>query len=186
METFTEIFNQIMSFGVFALIPASAALICALARPRSAFGREVSAFVSAHILWLGFGISFAAIVSSLIYSNVIGFAPCLLCWYARIALYPQAILYGLAILKKDGGQILDQSLALTGFGILVTGYHTVIENVGYTLLPCTTDGASCLARPVHEYGFITIPVMALSACVALFLSALVAKRASKTSAELTS
>ncbi len=171
-----------MAFGVFALMVGSLCLIYSLIWPKSAFGRDVLAFVSKHILWLGFLFSLLAVASSLIYSNYIGYAPCLLCWYARIALYPQVLLYGMAIMKKKR-DILDYSLLLTGFAIVVTTYHTIIENVGYSLIPCSTNGASCLARPVHLYGFITIPVMALSGSVALFLSILAAKRGSKIKAE---
>ena len=183
MDSFISGFNQVMAFGVFALILASLSLIHSLIWPKSAFGSDVLAFASKNILWIGFGMSLLAIASSLTYSNIIGYPPCMLCWYARIALYPQAFLYGMAIMKKNGRDILDYSLLLTGFGIIVTAYHTAIENIGYSLIPCSTDGASCLARPVHLYGFITIPVMALSACIALFLSVLAAQRGSRTSAE---
>ena len=171
-----------MAFGVFAMIVTCLCLGYALIWPESEFGRDALALFSKHILWIGLKISLLSIIASLIYSNYIGFAPCLLCWYARIALYPQALLYGFAIVKKER-VILDYSLPLTGFGILVTGYHAIIENVGYSLIPCSLDGASCLARPVHLYGFITIPVMALAACVTLFLSILAAKRGSKTKAD---
>ena len=171
-----------MAFGVFALILASLCLIYSLMWSKTAFGRDVLTFVSKHILWIGFFFSLAAIASSLTYSNYIGYAPCLLCWYARIALYPQALLYGMAIMKKKR-DILDYSLLLTGFAIVVSAYHTIIENVGYSLIPCSTDGASCLARPVHMYGFITIPVMALAGSIALFLSILAAKRGSKINTE---
>jgi hypothetical protein len=184
MESFTVLWNQVMSFGVFALMLGCLVLIYALVRPRSAFGRDVSAFVTAHILWLGFAVSTLSVFASLVYSSVIGFAPCLLCWYARISIYPQAIIYGLAAYKKDTS-VLDYTLALSAFGIIVSGYHTYIENVGYSALPCTTEAVSCLARPVLEYGFITIPVMALAGAVALFLLTLVAKRGLKTSADLT-
>ena len=172
-----------MAFGVFALIVTCLVLIYGLIWPKNDFGRDVLAFFSRHSLVIGLKISLLSVIASLIYSNVLGFAPCLLCWYARIALYPQVLLYGMALCKRNSRAILDYSLLLTGFGILVSGYHTIVENVGYSALPCTADGVSCLARPVHLYGFITIPVMALAACVTLFLSVLAAKRGSRTSAE---
>lgn len=181
MDTFTIAWNHIMSIATFGGLISIVVLIYTLILPNDKMSRAVGGFVTKNILLVGFLISFAALVSSLIYSNVIGYPPCLLCWYARIAFYPQVILYAIAYVKREYS-ILNYSLALTLFGILVTGYHYLIENLGYSIIPCSTDGASCLSRYVHEYGFITIPFMGLVGFVALFCTILIAKRGLKTKA----
>ncbi len=117
-------------------------------------------------------------VSSLIYSDVIGYPPCLLCWYARIAFYPMVLMFAMALFKKRDRGILDYCLGLTTFGIIITGYHTWTNIVGYSPLPCAAT-VSCLTRYVYEYGFITIPFMGLMGFITLFLALLAAKRFKK-------
>jgi len=180
MEAFTAMFNQLMSVAVFGSIITSITLAGALLFPETKFGASVIQFTHKYILAIGFFISFAALVCSLIYSDVIGYAPCIFCWYARIAYYPQVIMFAIAIFKKDR-KIVDYSLGLTVFGLLVTGYHTYTNMVGYSPLPCGAT-VSCLTRYVYEYGFITIPLMGLVGFITLFLALLASKKHSKISA----
>ncbi|MEK7067519.1 MAG: disulfide bond formation protein B, partial [Patescibacteria group bacterium] len=63
------------------------------------------------------GIKFAFIIAllatlgSLFYSEVAGFEPCKLCWYQRIFMYPQVLLWGIAWWKKDK-HIADYAVSL--------------------------------------------------------------------------
>lgn len=168
MQTFTIIFNQLMSLSVFLGIFLSGILLYSLFTPEHSISQKIFGFIKSHILIIGFCISLGAVISSLIYSNVIGYPPCLLCWYTRIAFYPQAILFGIALWKKDF-KIVDYALGLTIFGIIISTYHVVSENIGYSVLPCESSGPSCLIKYVYEYGFITIPVMGLVAFATLLL-----------------
>ena len=43
-----------------------------------------------------------ATAGSLYFSEVAGFAPCTLCWYQRIAMYPLVVILGAAIVKRQG------------------------------------------------------------------------------------
>src|SRR5437868_3680329 len=58
-------------------------------------------FVHKYILELLFWGIMSAVVGSLVYSQIIGFAPCELCWIQRICLYPQAIIVFMAMRRKD-------------------------------------------------------------------------------------
>lgn len=167
-----------MSVCVFGGIAASLVLLYSLALPKDAFSRTINRFVGKNILWIGFFISLAAALSSLVYSNFIGYPPCMLCWYARIAFYPQVVLFALALLKRDRN-IIDYALALTVMGLFVTGYHSIIQMVGYSPLPCEIGGISCVTRDVFEYGFITIPFMGFVGFAMQFLCLLSAKQAHK-------
>ena len=178
MQTFTSFWNQAMSLGTLAGIFVCIALLYSLVLPDSKFGAGITKFIHKYILGIGFIISLAAMVSSLIYSNVIGYPPCLLCWYLRIAFYPQVLLFAMAMFKKDK-KVIDYALGLSLFGLLISIYHVISENIGYSVLPCEASGPSCLTKYVYEYGFITIPVMGLVSLGTLFLILLVAKRASK-------
>lgn len=125
-----------------------------------------------------FSISLVAMVGSLIYSNLIGFPPCELCWWARIFMYPQTIIASIAYIKKDKS-IVDYSIALSILGFLLTLYHSFVLLGGKSILPCTQEGSACSKLYVFEYGYITIPVMAFTIFAYLLFVGFVYKRSTK-------
>ena len=175
MESFIFVWNGLMAAAVFAGMLSIMALIYTLLLPTDGFSKSFGGFVSRNILTIGFLISVAAFVSSLVYSNVIGYPPCLFCWWARVMFYPQVLLYGLALFKKDRN-ILRYSLLLTSIGLDITVYHSIIMLTGESLVPCTVGGISCLTRDVFMFGFITIPFMGAVGFATLLFSLLVAKK----------
>ena len=170
-----------MSVATFGGILASLMLLYTLVLPGDKFSRATHRLISKNILIIGFIISITALVSSLVYSDFIGYPPCMLCWYARVAFYPQVFLFAVALAKKDR-KILDYSLALTIFGLVVTAYHSLIQIVGESPFPCSVGGVSCVTRQVFEFGFITIPFMGFIGFLVLLLSLLVAKKVLKSKA----
>lgn len=181
MEAFTVFWNQLMSFATFGGIALSLVLLYVLVLPSMKFSQRIGAFFGKNVLIFGFLFSFAAMAGSLVYSDLIGYPPCLFCWYLRIAFYPQVLLFAMALFKKDK-KIVDYALGLSTFGLLVSIMHVISENVGASPLPCEASGPSCLIKYVYEYGFITIPVMGLVSLATLFLILLISKRAIKNSA----
>ena len=113
--------------------------------------------------------SLSAFLGSLFYSIIIGFQPCTLCYWQRIFMYPMLFLASLSLIKKDK---LDSSylLMLSGIGSLISIYHIYIQFTPNPL-PCsmTGQGVSCSENWVLEYGYITIPVMALTCFLNIFL-----------------
>lgn len=183
MTPFTEFWNLIMSLCVLAGMAVSLMLVYAvLFMKTDSLAQKVGKFISSKILWIGLLLSLSAIVSSLVYSEIIGYPPCLFCWWARVFFYPQFVFFAIALWKKDRG-ILKYSLGLTVLGLCVSTYHYIIETVGFSPLPCEVGGVSCLSRYVYEFGFITIPLMGLIGFLALFLSLLVTKRYDKVSVQ---
>lgn len=57
-----------------------------------------------------FILSLAGVISSLFYSDYAGFLPCSICWYARIALYPQVLILAIAYYKKGFKHAMDYIL----------------------------------------------------------------------------
>jgi disulfide bond formation protein DsbB len=108
-----------------------------------------------------FIILLAATLGSLLYSNIVGFEPCYLCWYQRIFTFPSVILLAMAMVKKDRG-ILDYVLGLTFIGTLISIYHNFISYGGSDFIPCPATGASCTKLYVYEFGYVTIPMMMLT------------------------
>lgn len=129
-------------------------------------------FSKKHALWTTFIFSFGAIVGSLYFSNILNYPPCTLCWWARIFLYPTAVISLIGIIRKDFSAHI-YNLFLSGLALVVTGYHTYITFGGNELISCGTAG-SCSARYVMEFGFVTIPTMALFISIFIFVNSLIA------------
>lgn len=139
-------------------------------------GRWLSAFVK-NALAFSFIAAALATLGSLFYSEIAGYEPCKLCWFQRIFMYPQVIVLGLAWLKKDYGVVL-YSLALSIIGALLAGYHYLLQ-IG--LVPsgnCSAVGysVSCSKRFVMQFGYITIPMMALTVFSLIVVSMIILKR----------
>ena len=141
------------------------------------FDKKVKAlsfkYVEKYIVHILFVISLGAVVFSLVYSNVVGFPPCELCWIQRIFIYPQAILALVALTKKDKG-IVTYLLPLSIIGGLIALFHSLTNwGIGSSFLSCTATGGACARVYVMEYGYITIPFMALSSFVYLIVVSLI-------------
>jgi len=135
-------------------------------------------FITKNSIPLAFFISLIATLGSLFYSEIAGFAPCDLCWFQRIFMYPQVILLGLAWWKKKNA-IIDYSLILIIIGALYSLYHNYIY---YTAQPtgfCSIV-SPCTQTYILGFGFITIPLMAIIAFVLMGLLLLNKKIRSRT------
>ncbi|MBC5636640.1 disulfide oxidoreductase [Ornithinibacillus hominis] len=115
------------------------------------------------------GISVIATLGSLFFSEILGYEPCKLCWYQRILMYPLVIIYGTALFKKDLSIALP-GLILSGIGMCVSTYHYLIQK-----LPTLEAGGACGIVPcnfeyVNYLGFITIPFMAGTAFILIFVT----------------
>ncbi len=118
----------------------------------------------------GFLIALGAVLVSLFYSEIIGYPACTLCWWQRIFLYPQLILFSLALFRKRF-DILEASFVFAILGSLTSVYHIYVENGGTrglacaTIDPSSTTQISCAFRYIYEFGYISMPVMALTLSV---------------------
>lgn len=100
-----------------------------------------------------------AVIGSLIYSNYFDYAPCLLCWYQRLCIFPTAILLFTDDIRKSA-LLQRQILILTGAGFLIALFHNYISLFPESGIDvCGTSGVSCLNIYVSQFGFVTIPLM---------------------------
>ena len=72
-------------------------------------------------------LSLSATMGSLWYSEIIGFEPCKLCWFQRIFMYPQTILFLIAMKVKRNTGIIWNSLVLSLIGGLIASYHYLMQ-----------------------------------------------------------
>lgn len=138
---------------------------------------EVLKFFAKYGLALSFAVALITTLGSLFYSEVAGYEPCSLCWLQRIFMYPQVILLGMALLKKDDG-IAPYSAALSFLGMLTAGYQSLLQIGIAPSILCSTVGfsVSCSQRFVLQFGYITIPMMALTAFALIFVLMIIKMR----------
>ena len=127
------------------------------------------------LLPFAFTVSLVATLGSLFYSEVLGFEPCKLCWFQRILMYPQSVLYLVAFLSKKKDVFL-YTLPLSIIGVVIASYHYLLQRGVTPLTPCGVVGysVSCSTNFFMEYGYITIPMQSLTAFVILTLLAVAA------------
>ena len=155
--------------GQIILAVLIASLVIKRDQPLNFFAKNVLAF--------SFLVALTATLGSLFYSEIAGYEPCKLCWFQRIFMYPQAILLGLAWLKKDHSIIL-YSLALSVIGALIAGYHYLLQIGLVPSVNCSAVGysISCSKRFVMQFGYITIPIMSLTAFLLIIIFMAILKK----------
>ena len=109
-----------------------------------------------------------ALLGSLYYSNIELYVPCELCWWQRIIIYPQIIILGVALWKKNW-KIYEYSLPLLIIGWFISIYHNIIYiNANFihpnsVAVPCDISGVSCTTRYLEYFGFVSIPLLSFLA-----------------------
>lgn len=136
---------------------------------------SIIAFIRKHSILIGFLISLAAVAGSLYYSLGVGYTPCELCWWQRILIYPQVVLFLTALKLKDRS-VFSYVWRLSALSALVALYQIYAQSGGHSLLDCTAIGGECMKIYVHAFGYITIPVMSLTVAAFLLLLSYIAKK----------
>lgn len=118
-----------------------------------------------------FIVALTAMLGSLYFSEVSGFAPCKLCWFQRVFMYPLPFILLVAQITIDK-KIWKYILPLSLTGVLFSSYHYYLQRAANPLSPCSTIGfsVSCSDRFFMHYNYITIPWMALSAFVLITIA----------------
>ncbi|KND46781.1 MAG: disulfide bond formation protein DsbB [Parcubacteria bacterium C7867-006] len=123
-------------------------------------------FVHKYILELLFFGILSAVVGSLVYSDIVGFLPCDLCWWQRIFMYPQLVIVALALYRKDKS-IIDYLVPLSVMGAVLALYQSFVQwgfSFGVTG-GCVAVGGECAKVYFTQYSYITIPFMSLTVFV---------------------
>ncbi|MCF6276369.1 MAG: disulfide bond formation protein B [Candidatus Magasanikbacteria bacterium] len=134
-------------------------------------------FLKERSFLLAFGVALSSIVGSLFFSDVASLLPCELCWKQRILMFPQSLLFGLAVWKKEK-VIADYSTLLSAIGILYSIYHYTLQMLPRDITTCDTSSflSSCSEKLIFEFGYITIPMMTATAFALLLLFMLIHKK----------
>ncbi|MEK7631039.1 MAG: disulfide bond formation protein B [Patescibacteria group bacterium] len=150
-------------------------VVAALFSQRAPWPRALLGFLKHHALAFGFLVAVGAFAGSIYYSDIVGYEPCSLCWWQRVFIYPQMILFAIALWRKDKN-IFDYTLALSIIGGVIALYHSYIQYGGSPFFECGVDAVSCAKRFVFAFDYITIPLMSLTTLVTLGLISVVGRK----------
>ncbi len=117
-------------------------------------------FGALYLCWI---VALVATGGSLFFSEAMQFYPCVLCWYQRIAMYPMAIIFLIAMLRTDY-KVIVYTLPLTVIGWIIAAYHLLLyfEVIPESAAPCV-GGVPCTTTYIQWFGFLTIPMMSFAA-----------------------
>jgi hypothetical protein len=153
--------------AVLSLVALTVAALVAIGLIATAFGWRGGSAVLADrrvpvvVLWLAAVTAIVAMGGSLYLSEVADYVPCSLCWYQRIAMYPLAVILTIAAVRRRPDVIwYGLPIAVIGAGISLV--HLWEENYSDGPGFCSI-GVPCSFKYVDEFGFVTIPFMALCA-----------------------
>lgn len=109
------------------------------------------------LAWVG---SIIGLLGSLYFSEIKHFAPCVLCWFQRICMYPLVLLLPIGIVLRDRNVYL-YALPLAIAGLTVSVYQNLLyyHIISEDLAPCVI-GNSCTTKFIHLFGFLDIPQLA--------------------------
>ena len=136
-----QLYNRFLALLVLMALAAAVALAFRpVRRAAGGFGLDRS------WRWPAFVLAAAATAGSLVFSEVIGYEPCELCWYQRITMYPMVVIFGVDLL---GGESRTRRYALaSGSG-----------GVGYQCLSLSGAGSlGCRRRSVQDRGVVLCPI----------------------------
>jgi disulfide bond formation protein DsbB len=126
-------------------------------------------------LYLAWIFALLATVGSLFFSEVMQLPPCVLCWYQRIAMYPLVLIIAVGIILSDRS-VKFYALPLGLGGLFIAIYHNLLYYglIPDNITPCT-QGISCTTVQIEWLGFITIPLLSLTAFIGIVLCLLFCK-----------
>jgi disulfide bond formation protein DsbB len=117
-----------------------------------------SDWVIVFICWI---VASVSTLGSLFFSEIMELAPCALCWYQRIFMFPLVIILLLGLFPFDKNIIrYALPLAIIGWGFAFYHYLLYSGIIPESIQPCS-QGASCSETYLDLFGFLTIPMLSL-------------------------
>jgi disulfide bond formation protein DsbB len=136
---------------------------------------EHPAWTALFCAWL---VAFVASLAVLFVGEVMGQAPCNLCWFQRSFMFPLAIILAIASYRSDVG-VWPYALPLAVGGWLIAGFHTLLYAgiIPEAIEPCGM-GPSCSSADMTIFGGAPLPFLSLLAFSAIIACLVLARRRS--------
>ena len=121
------------------------------------------------IAWL---VASVATLAALFLGEVMGYTPCVLCWYQRICMFPLVLVLAAGLFPFDR-RVVRYALPLAFAGWLLAAFHWGVAGglIPERVTPCS-QGVPCSVEQVVWFGFLTLPmlsVLAFSIIIAMLL-----------------
>lgn len=128
-------------------------------------------YIGKHGLLFAFLTALVAMLGSLYYSEIVLFEPCKYCWLQRIFMYPQVILFGMALWRKTK-DVIPYGMVLSGIGAIIAFRHYLLQmgqNETGVDNCALAGGVSCSEAYFLHLGYITIAMLSLTTFVMILL-----------------
>lgn len=128
------------------------------------------------ILFLAWLVALVSTLAVLFIGEIMGQAPCVLCWYQRAFMFPLAVVLGVACYRSDPG-VWRYGLPLAAFGGAIAAYHTLLVAgvIPQPLVPCG-EGVSCTSEDMMIFRVVPIPLLSTGAFAAIAVLLLLARK----------
>lgn len=128
-------------------------------------------------MYIALGAAWVATCGSLYMSEALGWKPCPLCWYQRICMYSSAVVIAIGLVNHDR-HTPKYSLVLALIGAFIAINHVLEQKLpGFAVLPPCSNDVPCTLDPMNAFGWLTIPMLALTAFVVIIIGSVIALRA---------
>lgn len=119
-------------------------------------------------MYFAWAIALFSTITSLVFSEILKYPPCSLCWYQRIFMYSLVIILPIGILLKDKS-VWYYLTVFSFIGLMIASYHALIyHNVIKEVITVCTAELSCKTKQFELFGFLSIPVMSVGAFLVVF------------------
>lgn len=124
-------------------------------------------------LQITFLVSLVATLGSLYFSEVLKFEPCKFCWIQRIFMYPLVIISLISVIQNNFKNHLLIAV-MSGIGFCFSVYHYLLQHIPALQESNTVCGLTpCTTIYINWFDFITIPFLAGTAFLLIFISNLI-------------
>lgn len=112
-------------------------------------------------IFLAWLVAMVSTLGALFLGEVMGYTPCVLCWYQRIAMFPLTLILAAGLFPFDR-RVVRYALPLAVVGCLLAAFHLALVAgwIPEAIKPCQ-QGVPCSNTPVVWFGFVTIPLLSL-------------------------
>lgn len=129
------------------------------------------------LLLSAWGVALISTLSALFIGEVMGQAPCVLCWFQRAFMFPLAVILGVACYRSDA-EVWRYALPLAGIGAVLALVHLLLYLglIPQPIQPCTATGPSCSGAGMTIFGSVPLPAVALFAFVLITVLLILVRR----------
>jgi len=124
------------------------------------------------LIFLAWLVASIATLGALFLGEIMGYTPCVLCWYQRIAMFPLVLIMAAGLFPFDP-RVVRYALPLALVGWVLAMFHWGVASglIPESITPCS-QGVPCSVEQIVWFGFLTLPmlsVLAFSLIIALLL-----------------